>query len=142
MKTVTLKSGSTLEVQQAGFLDGWFLTQAVSEELAKALPGLKMENAQAKVEELLNQDIDVGKLLSIILQLVSSKKVFELLWPCLAPCLYNSEKIARETFNEEKAREDFLPCVIEILKVNVVPFIKGLSLSSMTGQARKSGSQK
>lgn len=139
MNTVTLKSGNTLEVQEAEFVHSWALTQAVAATLAASLPGIKLDNLDI---EALQKDIDIGKVLSIVCQLVASKEVYELLWPCFTPCLYNQGKVTRITFNPGEARADFLPSVVEILKVNVVPFIKGLDLSSLSKQAQPADNQK
>lgn len=139
MKTVTLKSGNSLDVQVASFDDAWRLTQSVSHVLSTSLPGFKVEGLDP---EAMQKDIDLGKILGIICQLVASPTLYDLLWPCFAPCLYNGNKITRATFQDEAARGDFLPCVVEILKANVVPFIKGLDLSSLTSPGQKPESQK
>lgn len=138
MKSITLKSGNTLEVQPAAFGDSWDLSQLIAGELAIGLPGLKIESLD---ESAFNQDIDIGKFISVIFRLISSKPVFDAIWPCFAPCLYNGEKVERSTFESEKSRPDFLPCVIEILRINVLPFTKGLDLSFLAkSQAPKSKS--
>lgn len=140
MKSITLKSGNTLEIQEAAFIDAWNLTQALAKQLGDSLPGLKLDSLDP--EAVLQQDIDVGKLMGIIAQLISSKEVFALIWPCFKPCLYNSQLVTQEVFQDPKTRPDFLPAVVEIVKLNVLPFIKGLDLSSLTSQPQKQKSQK
>lgn len=139
MKTVQLKSGNTLEVQSGSFQDAWNLTQAVAGVLATSLPGFKVDSMDV---EALQKDIDVGKLLGVICNLVASPTVYELLWPCFVPCLYNGNKVTKASFQAEEARKDFLPSVVEVLRANVVPFIVGLDLSYLTSQAPKPVSQK
>ena len=139
MKSINLKSGNTLELQSASFEDAWKLTQAVSQVLATSLPGFKLDTMDTQV---LQKDLDVGKLLGIICNLIASPTVYELLWPCFAPCLYNGNKVNKASFQAEEARKDFLPSVVEVLRANVVPFIVGLDLSSLTSQAPKPASQK
>jgi hypothetical protein len=134
MNTVTLKSGNTLETQAASFKHAWALTQAIAAELSGDLPEMK--------SSAMDKEMDMSMVLGAALRLVSSPKVYALLWPCFAPCLYNSLRVSEELFEDEKARQDFLPCVIEIVKLNVLPFMKGLDLSSLTGQAPKPVSQK
>jgi len=123
----------------ATFEAAWNLTSQVSSVIGANLPEIKMSDADLTN---LEQEVDMGKLLGIVLKLVASPAVYALLWPCFAPCLYNSEKISKNTFESEETRSDFLPAVIEIFKVNVLPFIKGLSLSSITSSNPKPKSQK
>lgn len=140
MKSVTLKSGNTLQLQEAPFLDAWNLTQAIAKQLGESLPGFKLDSLDA---EALQQDIDVGKMLGVVAQLISSKEIFSLVWPCMKPCLYNEQRIEQDLFQDARTRPDFLPCVVEIIKLNVVPFIKGLDLSSLqVKRDQKTKSQK
>lgn len=139
MKQITLKSGNTLEIQQAGFEHSWNLTQAVASELAKGLPGFKVDGLDV---DMMQKDLDLGKVIGVVCQLIASPGIYALLWPCFIPCLYNKQKIDRTTFDDEAARPDFLPCVVEILKANVLPFMKGLDLSSLSKQAPKSNVRK
>lgn len=134
MKTVTLKSGNTLQLQEASFIDAWNFTQAIAKELSHALPGLKLDSLDA---DMLKQDIDVGKLIGVVAHLISSKEVFGLAWAVLAPCLYNDHKVTQELFQDPRARADFLPVVVEAIKLNVLPFIQGLDLKSLTSQPAK-----
>lgn len=131
MLKINLKSGNTLEIQEASFQDAWALTQAIANELTKGLPGLKLDTLDSA--EILQKEMDVGKILSLVFQLVASKPVFELLWDCFKPCLYNGEKIEKGIFDNPSARSDFLPCVVEIVKLNVLPFMKGLDFSLLKG---------
>lgn len=138
MKSVTLKSGNTLELQECEFTDAWNLTQAIARELSHAMPGLKLDSLDPK--EVLQQDIDVGKLFGVMAHIVGSKEVFELVWPCAKACLLNEQKIDKKLFTEPSLRGDFLPVVVEIVKLNVLPFMKGLDLSSLipsTSQAKQ-----
>lgn len=141
MNSVTLKSGNTLEVQQASFEHSWNLTQAVASELAKGLPGFKVDGLDV---EMLQKDLDLGKVMSVVCQLIASPTIYALVWPCFAPCLYNKQKIIKgeSVFDDEAARQDFLPCVVEILKANVLPFMKGLDLSSLSKRDPKSNVRK
>jgi hypothetical protein len=139
MKTVTLKSGQTLQLQEASFTDAWNLTQALARQLGESLPGLKLDSLDA--ESIMKQDIDVGKLMGVLAQVISSKDVFALVWPCFKPCLYNEQPVTQEVFQEPKARPDFLPSVVEIVKLNVLPFMSGLDLRSLmpASQAKPKG---
>jgi hypothetical protein len=129
MNTVNLKSGNTLEIQPADFPIAWELSQACFREFGGSLAELGIDT---KAKDVMNVDIDPAQLMGSILKLIASREIYKLLWPCFASCLYNGEKVTPHTFDPAKARADFLPCVIELFKVNVLPFIAGLDLSSIT----------
>lgn len=142
MNTITLKSGATLELQEADFPVAWNLTEAILQELGRGLSsGLSIPTG-AKVEDLMKIDIQPEKLVGLVISLLGSRSIHNLLWPCFLPCLYNGEKITKNTFSSPESRADFLPCVIELVKANVLPFFKGLDLSSLTSRAPATGTQK
>lgn len=138
MNTVNLKSGNTLEIQPADFPISWELSQACFREFGGSIGDLGITSAS----ELLNKDINPAQLMGAVLKLVASREIYKLIWPCFASCIYNGERITPQTFDSEKARKDFLPCVIELFKVNVLPFIAGLDLSSITSTGPASKGRK
>lgn len=138
MKPITLKSGNTLEVQTADFEPAFQLFQVSSAEIGDLLSVLKVSSLSTAM----NQDIDPSVLLGAICRLISSKPVIDGVWECLKPCIYNGQKITRTSFQDEEARSDFLPCVVEVFKANVFPFIAGLDLKSFTSQAKTFGNLK
>jgi hypothetical protein len=140
MKEITLKSGNTLEVQPADFDTAWDLFQAVSTELGDLLATAQSLLKAAAPEA--DAGFDPAVLLGAVCRLLASKKVSAQVWRCLAACLYNSDKITPKTFDDPARRPDFLPCVVEVFKVNVVPFIGGLDLKFFTSQAAKLATQK
>jgi len=132
MKTITLKSGNTFDVQAADFPIAWKLTQAIAGELGSSLATLT-KIPKVDMKSLLNQEMsDIGPLLGAVMKLVANENVYRLLWPCFVPCIYNGQKVVPTTFNSIESRPDFLPCVVELLKENVFPFIAGLDLASST----------
>jgi hypothetical protein len=138
MNTVNLKTGATLEIQPADFPIAWELTQACFREFGGSIGDM----AGGSVNDLLNKDINPIQLMGAILKLLASKEVSKLMWPCFASCIYNGERVTPQTFDSEKARPDFLPCVVELFKANVLPFIRGLDLSSITSTGLPSKSRK
>lgn len=46
---------------------------------------------------------------------------------CLERCLYDGKKITIDTFEPIEARENYYEIVLELLKVNITPFFKGLA---------------
>jgi hypothetical protein len=137
MPSVLLKSGNTLEVSQADFKSAWELTQAIANELKVSLK----EIGEVKdVQQLMG--MDAGILFSSIMQLVSSKQVETSLWRCAVRCTLNGVKVGPDLFEDERHRGDFLPTAIEVIKANVVPFMKGLDLSSLASKAPNPDAQK
>lgn len=126
-KKITLKSGNTLELQMASFSQGWKLSRVIANELKSV--GIDIESQDfSKLSQL-----DVIKMLKgSILQLVGSVAFEEAFFDCASRCLYNEERVTRNTFESETARVDFIPCMVEVTKFNVSPFIEGLDLSLIT----------
>lgn len=104
----------------------------------------KLERILAKV--LADSSIDIkdtsdspemfmGELIKSVLHLLISEELEEALFVCSKKAAYNSEKITVEFFDKPENRELYYPIMIEVMKVNVLPFIKGLSsqFKALTG---------
>lgn len=100
-----LASGSELEVQVASFEKAHALLQA------SRLTGIPVDN---------------------VLDLLLTPPVQEALWPCMGVCLYNKQKITKDTFDSEGAREDYLVVAKDVFSANVLPFYKSLASKSET----------
>lgn len=100
--------------------------------IASFSKAMKLKNAIAKA--LLKENIDISKLdfenlnslFSGLLAVDSDEDVNKAIFDCLAKSLYNKEKITIDTFEDEKARENYYLILIECLKLNLSPFIKPL----------------
>ena len=69
----------------------------------------------------------IEPLVNSVLFVDSNPKFNEVLMKCLGRCLYNGVKITYQTFEEIESREHYYPIVIELIKVNIIPFFKGLA---------------
>lgn len=78
-------------------------------------------------------EMDVTEALKAAISVDVSTAVYDALWPCLARCTYAGEKITKQTFDKPEMRELYYPLVIECIKVNIAPFLKGL-LSTFSSQ--------
>lgn len=122
---LTLPSGARLKITLAPFTISKALYQAMLEELK----GLKLD-PQAEIDANLFKDIFcVG---------FSSKKIEAALHDCLKRVLYNDVRISDATFEDPAAREDYLPVLLEVARINIRPFTKNLlsvstDLSAMMG---------
>lgn len=115
-KDIKLPSGATLKVQPAPFAEAKALYQAVLEDLKAVAVGTKNELGSA-----LKDVLCVG---------FSSPKIDAALNACLVRCIYNSGsgdfKIGKDTFEDIKAREDYVTVCMEVAEENLRPFLKGL----------------
>lgn len=123
----TLDSGNILEVTLAPFEIGHRLLKSVTKELesVKIGLGIKGKNLQDLFEMDINDEA-INTIKNIITRLISSDIVEESLWACMERATYNNQKISRDTFENEKAREDFLVVAKEVLWFNLTPFLKHL----------------
>lgn len=113
MKDITLPSGAKLSLGISPFVDSRELYQIASKEL---IP-LKLD---------VKEEIDANFFKNVACSLLSSKEFEEALWKCFEKCLYNRERITEETFEPEKAREDYLEVCYLVAKANVSPFMNAL----------------
>lgn len=113
MKELKLKSGETLKIGVVPFRDAKNLFDSVSKEVKSS-----KWDAQQK--------IDVNFIKDTALSLLSSEAVEKNLWVCMSRSMYKGLKITEETFEEVKAREDFLEVCFEVAKETLAPFTKNL----------------
>lgn len=111
-KEITLPSGTIAVVNAAPFSEAYKLWQACAQELA-----------QLKIST--QTEINVDFIKNIYCIATSSEKIEAALRPCLRRCLYAGEKITEASFEKEDARQDFFPMMEEVLKSNILPFLKG-----------------
>lgn len=108
-----LPSGSILKYNISTFDNGDHLYRAIIEE-AGSMDVNKLT------------DIDETLLLKVVLKSLSSKKIKEAVWACFDKAIVDGEKLTKEYFEPASKREDYMPIVIEITKVNMMPFWKSL----------------
>lgn len=125
-ETVTLNSGVQLQLGLAPFSVGMKLFKTIANELKV----VDVNIDTLDFAKLAGKDVNVFK--NAILQLLGSDALEVALFQCMERCLYNGEKITRQTFEPENARQDYLPVAWEVMKYNLAPFFKGLALSSST----------
>lgn len=112
MREVNLDSGAVLKVGTAPFADSKALFQAMLSEMRSVHIGAKLELA-----DLVKDLFFIG---------FSSPLIEARLEKCLERCLYNGMKIGPDTFEDEKAREDYLSVCAEVATENLRPFLKTL----------------
>ncbi len=66
--------------------------------------------------------------ISTVLTVDASDAVDAALWPCLARCLYDGQKIVETTFDSPDARRDYYDIVTACVKENLGPLAESLRL--------------
>lgn len=120
----------------APFSDGMKLFKTIARELKL----VDIELGDLDVTKLAGKDINSIK--NVVFQLVGSDAVEACVFDCLKRCTLNGQRITKETFEDESARGDFLPCAWEVIKINLRPFVSGLNLSFSASVAPQADAQK
>lgn len=138
---ITLRSGRDLKINLAPFGSGWRLYQTICREVRGVplnlegvdLSAIKLDlNAQVTPGNIPPQAVQIIK--DLYCQIVASEPIEKCLWECFAKCLYNNERIQKDTFEPEEARADFTQIAKEVLIANVAPFLPSLDLSSLIAE--------
>lgn len=129
---ITLPSGASLALTIAP-LD---LAKKLNKVVARELSLVKFDFDLNDFNDLGAQNIDALK--NVAFQLVQSESLELVVMECMKKCLYNGERIVAGTFEPEDARQDYFPVAWEVLKVNLRPFLKSLSLLLLTRSGQTS----
>jgi hypothetical protein len=113
MDSIKLPSGAELVITPAPFADSKSLYQAVLEELKE-------------IKVSLQDDVNEDFVKNLFCVGFSSKKIESALEKCMKRATYNGLRIDAQTFEPIEARADYMQVCIEVAKVNIAPFVKGL----------------
>lgn len=119
MTEVKMPSGATLKVDLAPFAVGKALYQAMLEEAE----GLRIS---------ITDNLDADFIKNIFCRGMASKKIEQCLYKCMERSLYNGSKLCIDgkidetLFEPEGARQDYMPMLFEVARVNLFPFTKSL----------------
>jgi hypothetical protein len=99
-------------------------------ELADELQNEVMR-ALEKSDITLDTEIDAN-ILNPLLSVAGSKEIKKLLFECCKTVLFGEETVNKDFFEKVENRELFYPIMIEVMRVNLLPFFQGL-LSQFQG---------
>ena len=106
---------------------------------------LKGNNIDIKSSALEGESLDLDKIeaggfIDAALNVIGDKRVRAALFACSSRAIYGEEKnkLTKEFFEDPKNRPLYYPIMIEVLKVNLAPFIEALT-SSFGGIAQLLG---
>lgn len=135
---ITLNSGNLLTVNPPPFALANKLLKTVARELTAVSFDLDLGNVDlAKIAPK-----DINTLKNAAFQLLQSDAVEAAVFACVERCLYNGQKITRDTFESPEARADYLPVVWEVMKASLTPFFKNLGFASSTSEPPPSNGPK
>lgn len=124
---ITLPSGRSLVVNVAPFSIGKNLFKT----LARELLAVRLDLDITKIKSV--GDLDVNVLKDALLQVIASDSIEACFFACAEKCLIEGQKITKDSFEHETARQDYLPVAWEVMKANLTPFFKGLASALPTG---------
>lgn len=113
MVEINVPSGAKVIINVCGFDDAIAIKNAIIREASK--------NGLGAGISLSSDILTLARLAALV---DSSPEVYAALWPCLARCTYDGEKITKKTFEPEEARKDFYDIAIECARANVSPFFE------------------
>ena len=125
---INLPSGARLEIHLAAPEAAFDLLDKTTAELR----AVNLDLSSLNLEELEARDINVVK--NLVCQFLGSRPLRDAVFACAAGCLYNEQRITRETFMPAEARADFFPVAWGVIKANLAPFFAGLG--SLSGASR------
>lgn len=112
-------SGAKIKINVADFEDAQNLKFAIQK-------ALKAEGFEMKdMSDILSADM--WPIAKLAMAVDCSKEVNEALWPCLARCSRNGDKITKQTFEPVDARQDYYEIAVSCIKENVGPLFVGVS---------------
>jgi hypothetical protein len=121
MTEITTTSGKKAVIAIADFGDVMRLNNAVVAGFAKN--GLKHIDVAKLIasRDFLNAEVDYSAILAGIGEVLADERVHAALWPCLAKCTLDKQKITLTTFDDVEARGDFYAIAFECVKANLLP---------------------
>ena len=115
MSKHTLPSGAILEITLAPFADANNLKKAIASEMK----GLHLTSEMSLT--------DANFLKDAVFTAIASERILACVEQCFKRCTYNGLKINADTFEPAEARGDYDLICYEVVKENLLPFLKGLS---------------
>lgn len=117
MEQIKTVSGANLCIGIAPFKDCMHLKNVIERELSKNKIDLSSLDLKST---------DLSALINPILSIDSSDAFMDAFFKVAIKSTYNDEKITQDIFEDEKARIDFYDVMINVIRINLAPFFKGL----------------
>lgn len=131
-----------LRITPASFEDAIDLKDAIEESIKAGKLNLDLDTSNKEVDT--DKDImslsevspeSITSMINTLLSIDNSKRVRAALFRCAERALLGNDKIDRDFFEKIENRQYYYEIMFEIIKVNVIPFFKGLFLKLSTSGA-------
>jgi hypothetical protein len=116
---------SKLKITPSSFKTAKELERSIGVALNQNRISLNLDGDIDLIESSISGE-NIGELLRSVLNIAVSREVEENLFKCCERAIYDNEKINIEFFEKVENRSLYYPIMIEIIKVNVYPFIESL----------------
>jgi len=125
--------GNMLQIQASKYKNASALKRSVFKALKEngidiGISDIKIDNKDIMKSDL--SDDVIPKIINIVLSLAESEEIERYLFDCCeGVALWGSKKdlINEEFFDDPDNRQYYYPIMVEVLKVNLMPFFAGLS---------------
>lgn len=113
MKEIALNSGAKLGVGEVPWEEAFKLFQMI----VKSMKSVEVDPTIKNLSEFIS---------ALIGAQIADDEVGKAMWVCLGRCTYGGTRITKSTFEDMKARGDFIDVCIEAGREILNPFMKGL----------------
>jgi len=125
-----LIEGKELIITPAGFADVFALKRALALALKKDGINLDLSGFSINTEDPMSSEIgDIGSIVESSLEVATDPQVQKWLFKCCERALYGQDKINIDFFEIPENRQYYYPIMIEVIKINLLPFF--LKLNSL-----------
>jgi hypothetical protein len=115
--------GKELQITMCSFDEGMELQDSIAAALAEQKISLDMPKpTKGKAQP----DIDPGAIIQPILKVIGDKRIRDALFACAKRAIYDNQKVDKEFFEDASNRKLYYPIMMEVLKINIGPFIDSL----------------
>jgi hypothetical protein len=118
-----------LEITPASFSEAMALQRAIGKAINKGNINVDLEGFELNKDDPLKSDVSgdtIGSVISSLISAGTSEEVEAAVFKCANRALYDYKKINIDFFEKVENRPLYYPIMIEIIKVNIGPFIGGL----------------
>jgi hypothetical protein len=125
-----LIEGKELIITPAGFADVFALKRALALALKKDGINLDLSGFSINTEDPMSSEIgDIGGIIDSVLEVATDPDVQKWLFKCCERVLYGQNKVDIDFFEIPENRQYYYPIMIEVIKINLLPFF--LKLNSL-----------
>lgn len=130
MKELNGVNGARIELNPAPFKTVKRLRQVIAKELLAHKIDIGNPKTLKDLKKQIGDNISdyVNLVKDVLLGLEVSEEFTDVIYQCMRECTYNKIAINEQLFDDvQEAREDYDKIVMEVIKINIAPFMKPLT---------------